>query len=247
MLESLPLYIPLIFGLTTVLTLILFYWAIKNSNSQNVQRHASRILTGLTLWLIVQAVLTCQNLYTANIDFFPPTILLFGILPAILTITGLFSTQKGRRFIDSLPLIYLTYLNIVRVPLELVLFCLFLNKAIPELMTFDGRNFDIIAGITAPIVAYLGLTKRKISKKIILIWNFICLGLLLNIVITAFLSAPSPVQTFGFDQPNIAILHFPFSWLPTFIVPVILFGHLTSIRRLFQMDTITQKTDTKVV
>ncbi|AZB17239.1 hypothetical protein EG352_05375 [Chryseobacterium indologenes] len=234
MLENLPLYILFVFGLATVLTLILFYWTIKNSNSQSVKQHSTKILIGLILWLTIQTVLAIQNVYSSNIDFFSPTILLFGILPAILTIIGLFSAQKGRRFIDSLPLVNLTYLNIVRIPVELVLYWLFLNKAVPELMTFEGRNFDIIAGITAPIIAYFGLTKRKISQKIILIWNFLCLGLLLNIVVNAFLSAPSPVQKFAFDQPNIAILHFPFNWLPTFIVPIVLFGHLASIRQLLK-------------
>ena len=101
-------------------------------------------------------------------------------------------------------------------------------------MTFEGRNFDILAGITAPIIAYFGLTKTTLSRQTILLWNFICLALLLNIVINALLSAPSPIQKFAFDQPNIAILNFPFSWLPTFIVPIVLFGHLTSIRQLFK-------------
>lgn len=234
MLESLPFYIPFIFALTTLLTLILFYWSIKNSNSQKVQQYSNKILIGLIVWLAIQAILTLQNVYSSKIDFFPPTILLFGILPVIFTIIGLFSTHKGRQFIDSLPLINLTYLNIVRVPVELVLFWLFLNKAIPELMTFEGRNFDIFAGISAPIFAYFGLTKEKISRKVILLWNFICLALLLNIIINAFLSAPSPVQKFAFDQPNIAILNFPFSWLPTFIVPVVLLGHLTSIKQLLK-------------
>ncbi|AIM37861.1 hypothetical protein KO02_15080 [Sphingobacterium sp. ML3W] len=234
MLESLPLYIPFIFALTTVLTLILFYWTIKNSNSEKVQQYSIKILIGLIVWLAIQAVLTLLNIYSSNIEYFPPTILLFGSLPTIFIIIGLFLTQKGRLFIDSLPLINLTYLNIARVPVELVLFWLFLNKAIPELMTFEGRNFDVLAGISAPIFAYFGLTKRKISRKVILLWNFICLALLLNIVINAFLSTPSPVQKFAFDQPNIAILHFPFSWLPTFIVPVVLFGHLTSIRQLLK-------------
>jgi len=178
--------------------------------------------------------LTLQNVYSSNTDFFPPTILLFGILPVIIIIITLFSTKRGLRFIDSLPLINLTYLNIVRIPVELVLYWLFLSKTIPELMTFEGRNFDIMAGLTAPLVAYYGLTKGKFSKKFILIWNFICLGLLLNIVINAFFSTPSPVQKFAFNQPNIAILNFPFSWLPTFVVPIVLFGHLTSIRQLLK-------------
>ena len=160
--------------------------------------------------------------------------MLIGILPTILTIILLFATSKGRQFIDSLPLKNLTYLNIVRIPVEIVLFWLFLNMAIPELMTFEGRNFDILAGITAPIVAYFGLTKTKLNRQTILIWNFICLGLLINIVVNALFSAPSPIQKFAFEQPNIAILNFPFSWLPTFIVPIVLFGHLTSIRQLIR-------------
>ncbi len=122
----------------------------------------------------------------------------------------------------------------MRIPVEIVLFWLFQNKAIPELITFEGRNFDIIAGITAAIIAYFGFTKQTINRNILLIWNFICLGLLINIVVNALFSAPSPIQKFAFEQPNIAILNFPFCWLPTFIVPIVLFGHLASIRQLLK-------------
>ena len=152
----------------------------------------------------------------------------------ILSIIILFSTQKGRNFIDSLPLTNITWLNIIRIPVEFVLFWLFVNKAVPQLMTFEGRNFDILSGITAPFIAYYGFTKGKLSARVILIWNFICLALLFNIVFNAVLSAPFVMQQFAFDQPNIAILNFPFNWLPTFIVPIVLFGHLVAIRQLLR-------------
>ena len=237
MLENLPTYISLIFGLTTVATLLLFIWTIRNSNSETTRNKAMPILIGLTIWLTIQTVLTLNNIYNTDTNSFPPKIMLFGILPTILTILFLFATKNGRQFIDSLPLKDLTYLNIVRIPVEIVLLWLFLNKAVPELMTFEGRNFDIIAGITAPLIAYFGLIKDKLSRQIILIWNFICLGLLTNIVVNAFFSAPSSIQKFAFEQPNIAILNFPFSWLPTFIVPIVLLGHLTSIRQLLKKKT----------
>ncbi len=237
MIENLPTYISIIFGLTTVATILLFVWTIRNSNSEQNRKKAIPIFIGLTIWLTIQAVLTLKNIYNSDTNSFPPKIMLVGILPAILTIILLFATSKGRKFIDSLPLKNLTYLNIVRIPVEIVLFWLFLNKAIPELMTFEGRNFDILAGISAPIIAYFGLTKTKLSRKTILLWNFICLGLLVNIVVNAIFSAPSPIQKFAFDQPNIAIVNFPFSWLPTFIVPIVLFGHLTSIRQLMKYIT----------
>lgn len=235
MIENLPIYISLTFGLTTVATLLLFYWTIRNSKAETIQIKSTSILIGLTIWLVIQAIFSLKNIYSTDTNSFPPKIMLFGILPTILVIVILFTTQKGRQFIDSLPLKNLTYLNVVRVPVEIVLFWLFLQKAIPELMTFEGRNFDIIAGITAPIIAYFGLSKNKFKRQSILIWNFICLALLINIVVNALFSVPSPIQKFAFDQPNIAILNFPFSWLPTFIVPIVLFGHLCSIRQCFKL------------
>jgi len=55
-----------------------------------------------------------------------------------------------------------------------------------------------------------------------------------DIWLNALLSALSPLQKFAFDQPDIAILNFPFSWLPTFIVTIVLFGYLVSIRQLLR-------------
>jgi len=59
-----------------------------------------------------------------------------------------------------------------------------------------------------------------------------CLLLLLNVVITAIFAIPSPVQKIAFDQPNIAVLYFPFNLLPTIVVPLVLFAHCVAIKRL---------------
>ena len=188
----------------------------------------------LSFWLILQALLGLSNVYNANTAAFPPRIVLMGILPAICAIAMLFLFTKGRRFMDGLPIIELTWINVMRVPVEISLYWLFLHKAVPEIMTFEGRNFDILAGLTAPIIANYSRSLKSSKTYVLLIWNIISLGLLMNIVYIAFFSAPSPVQKFAFEQPNIAILYFPFNWLPTFIVPVVLFGHLASIRHLLR-------------
>jgi hypothetical protein len=99
-------------------------------------------------------------------------------------------------------------------------------------MTFEGRNFDILSGLTAPVIFYFSFIKKKFHRKIFLIWNFICLGFLINIIANAVLSAPFSFQKFAFDQPNIAILYFPFNWLPSCVVPIVLFSHLVVIRQL---------------
>ena len=234
MLPNLPTYIPVTFGLTVLTTLLLFYRAITQATTESTRKKAPLILVGFLAWLTIQAVLTLNGVYKTAPAAGPPRIVLFGILPAVLTVVSVFATSAGRRFADSLPLVNITWLNTVRIVVELVLYWLFLNKRVPELMTFEGRNYDIFSGITAPFVAYFGLTKHKLSRQWLLVWNFVCLALLLTIISIGLLSAPTPLQQFGFDQPNRAIGNFPFSWLPTFVVPIVLFGHLVSIRQLLR-------------
>lgn len=234
MIENLPTYISITFGLTTFATLFLFYGSVKSSAISSTKSLSTKVLLTGILWLVIQALLAFNSVYNSNTDSLPPKIVAFGIFPIFLLIGLLFITKKGKQFIDSLPLVNITYIHIVRIPVELVLFWLFINKTVPELMTFEGRNFDILSGISAPLIAYFGFTKGKLKKKLILIWNFICLGLLFNIVIHAVLAAPFPFQQIAFDQPNIAVLNFPFVWLPTFIVPVVLLSHLASIRQLLK-------------
>lgn len=219
--ENLPTFISIVFGLTTVLTVALFYKATNNSKMT---------LAILFSWLAIQTVIGLSGFYIVT-DTIPPRFLLL-VLPPIFLIIGLFTTSKGRQYIDSLDIKSLTILHTIRIPVEVVLFWLFVNKAVPELMTFEGRNFDILSGLTAPAIFYFGFIKNQISKKLILIWNFICLGLLINIVANAVLSAPFPFQKFAFEQPNIAVLYFPFNWLPSCIVPLVFFSHLAAIRQL---------------
>jgi hypothetical protein len=231
MIETLPTYVSALFVFTVVLTLWLFFRVLKNANAEGTRVYSRPVIAGLLIWLGIQAVLTLTGFYK-NTSTFPPKFML-TIVPPLITLVILFITKKGRIFLDSLPITHLTILHIVRIPVELVLYWLFLNKAVPELMTFAGRNFDILSGITAPLV-YWGLKQGKLSNKILLVWNIVCLALLLNIVVNAILSAPFVFQRFAFDQPNIGILYYPFSWLPAFVVPVVLLSHLAAIRQLLK-------------
>jgi hypothetical protein len=233
MIQNLPLFITIVFVLTTALALLLFHFAVLNSTSDNSVGNAKIILSILSFWLVIQAVLSLNDFYSADTTGIPPRFA-FAIIPPFVTILILFLTKRGLAFIDNLPLINITYLNTVRIPVEIVLYWLFLHKAVPKLMTFEGRNFDIISGITAPFIAYFGFAKEKLSNKIILYWNVMTLLLLLNVLTIGVLSGPFIFQAFSFLQPNIAVLHFPFVWLPAFIVPLIFFGHLLSIRQLLK-------------
>ncbi|MGK0364684.1 MAG: hypothetical protein ACI85O_001742 [Saprospiraceae bacterium] len=233
MLPSLPIQDPAIFIFCTIATLLLFYWVLKNSSLKPSTRNG--IMIGLIIWLTVQGLVANSGFYSEGLDALPPRfVLAFG--PFFLLMIVLFLTEKGRAFLDSLPLYEMTWLNIIRIPVEIGLFWLAVGGAIPEIMTFAGRNFDILAGISAPFVAYFGIKKRKIGRVGLLIWNVVMLVLLINIIVTAILAAPTPLQQLAFDNPNYGILFFPYNWLPAFIVPVVLLGHFASIRQLLRND-----------
>ena len=147
-------------------------------------------------------------------------------------LTSLFFTRRGKAFIDSLDIKTLTLLHTVRIPVEIILLCLFLQQAIPQAMTFEGRNFDILSGISAPLIYYFGFIKKQLSNTVMIIWNVICILLLLNVVSSAILSLPARFNNFGFEQPNIAVGYFPFLLLPAVLVPMVLFANAASIRQL---------------
>jgi hypothetical protein len=221
--EGIPFYVSLIFMLTTFLTVFIFYRAASRSKIT---------LLVLLVLLALQMITGLSGFYTVT-NTIPPRFMLLPV-PPLLFILILFLTAKGRQYIDGLDKKFMTLLHIIRVPIEITLFLLFIHKTVPQLMTFEGRNFDILAGLTAPFIYYFGFVKNKIPGKLLLAWNFICLGLLLNIVINAILSAPFPFQQFGFEQPDVALLYFPYVWLPGCVVPLVLLSHLVTIRYLLK-------------
>jgi hypothetical protein len=108
---------------------------------------------------------------------------------------------------------------------------LFIYKTIPESLTFSGRNFDIIMGITAPIIGLLFL-RKVIRWKALIIWNSIGLFFIFFILIDGILSSELPFQQFAFDQPNEGMTYFPFILLPAIVVPIVIYTHITDIIKI---------------
>lgn len=221
MLSDVPVYVSVLFIICIVFTLYVLYKA--SGNSKNLLY----ILLG---WLAVQSALSYNLFYTDNMHLPPPFALLVG--PILLGIVLLFITTSGKEFIDGFHLKTLTWLHVVRIPVEFTLLFLYKAGKAPELMTFEGVNFDIISGITAPIVALMAFRNNTVQKKLLIGWNILCLILLFNIVIRGVLSVPTPFQQFAFEQPNVGLLYFPYTLLPGFVVPVVLLSHLISLRKL---------------
>jgi len=192
--------------------------------------NSGRWLKFTLIWLILQGGLALTGFYRHNTV--PPRMMLITVLPLIFVITHLF-TPKGRNFLASLDVSWLIAYHLVRIPVEIGLFLLANEKKVPLGMTFEAGNFDIFSGVSALFVLFLQLSGR-LTSKILLVWNAICLSLLLYIMITANLSVPGPLQRLNFDRPNIGFRYFPAVWLPSFIAPTALLCHLAIFVKLLR-------------
>jgi hypothetical protein len=217
-------YLPLpnigFFLLTALLALFLFGKAVRGSKSA---------ITVCIVWMCFQSGVALSGYYLAT-NAFPPH-LMVAIAPPILLIAGLFVTAAGRGFLDGMDLKWCVLLHSIRILVELNLYWLFLYKQVPALMTFEAGNLDILVGLTAPLT-WWAYSKGHIGRRGLLIWNSFSLLSVLNAFARAMLSAPFRFQQFAFNQPTVAILHFPFILLPAFIVPVALLCHFVVFRKI---------------
>lgn len=224
LLDPIPGYITVSFIGVTVLTLALFFLAIRQN------RGARWFLAGSVIWLGALAILAQQGFFL-ELNAFPPRLIL-AVAPALIFVFVVGLTTLGKSLTHKATLTTLTWLHTIRFPVELLLFALYTHEQVPERMTFAGGNLDILSGLSAPLMVYIVLARQWVPWRWLLAWNVVAIGLLLNVVIPAVLSLPSPLQTMAFDQPNVAVLKAPLVWLPAFVVPIVLLAHFVAIRKL---------------
>lgn len=197
-------------------------------------RSALVILGVLIGWLGIPGALAAGRLLDRYTPLPAPALIMVAVV-TIATVALAFS-PLGARVAAGVPLAALVGYQVFRVPVELLLHRLNTEGVIPIQMTYAGRNWDIISGITAAALA-LGLRSGLRAPRLVFAWNLLGLGLLVNIVAVAVLSTPVPFRQFMNEPANLLPSRFPYVWLPTFLVQAALFGHLLVFRALRSTKT----------
>jgi hypothetical protein len=121
-----------------------------------------------------------------------------------------------------------------RILIEIQLLWLFKDGLLPKLLTFEGRNFDILIGLSAPVVAWYVHREHRADRgcpRLVAVWNILGLCLLTNVVVHGILSMPTAFQVFTEPPGNVVMALFPWIWIPTFVVPLAYLLHILSLRR----------------
>ncbi|HLZ16456.1 MAG TPA: hypothetical protein VKQ08_05425 [Cyclobacteriaceae bacterium] len=201
----------------------------KVANTAQKPRFTVGFLVGLVIWILFTSIWSLTG-RMSNFAIFPLNMVPVLVIPLIAVLVFVFS-KTGREVLVRIPIENIVRLQAFRFFVELLLWALYLGGEAPVQMTFGGRNWDVLSGISAPIVAFL-VAKGKISTTGVVIWNLLCLGLLINIVSVAILSMPTPLRVFMNDPSNTIVTRFPVSWLPALLVPLAYGLHFISLRQL---------------
>lgn len=233
MLSDGPVAVGLLFVATVVAMLLLVLWGAARA-ARRVGPGAVRgvRLAGLALagWLALTATLAGRGFFA---DFYslPPHMLL-AIGPPLLVLLALSFAGRLDALLAALPRSWPVGAQAFRIVVELVLWRLAVAGVAPEIMTFTGRNVDILVGLSAPVVAYFCFVRRAWPERVAVWWNVAGIVVLLNVVVHAQLSAPTRFRVFETEPPTTFIGDLPYIWLPAFLVPLAWALHAVSLRQL---------------
>ncbi|HTH55518.1 MAG TPA: hypothetical protein VL728_05690 [Cyclobacteriaceae bacterium] len=193
------------------------------------KRIFGRVIVALSGWAVFVSIWSLSG-RMSNFSIFPLNMAPVLFIPLIVALIATFSSA-GKEILARVDPQVIIRLQAFRFFVELVIWLLFVERLLPVQMTFEGRNFDVISGVTAPIVAWL-VANQRLNRTVIALWNIACLGLLVNIVTVAILSMPTDIQYFFNEPHNTAVAQFPYAFLPAFLVPLAYMLHFFSLRQL---------------
>ncbi len=219
-----------------IVILIAIGWAMNKAaiNARYTAERRNRFVLGyaafVALWIGYVSGLAGTG-FLADFSL-PPKLVLFVVLPAFAIIAWFFTAKRFKDIIDGFPIAFTVYYQSFRIVVELLILGLYKEGLGPELVSFEGRNFDILAGLSAPIVGYLAYNRKVLSHKVVIVWNICCLLLLANIVFI-FISLIVRPLLWGFDSIPISLdfPRLPYVYIAAAFMPTAVFMHLFSIRK----------------
>jgi hypothetical protein len=223
------------FGVLAVLVAAAFPLLLRRAetaagDAAQADRRALRAALATAVWMAATFAAAASG--RLSFTAMPPTMVVVILISLGLALwVGLSGT--GGRIAAGVPLALLVGMQGFRLPLELLMHRAYDEGLMPVQMSFSGRNFDIVTGITAILLgAALWLAPQRVSPRVVMAWNGLGFGLLANVVTIAILSTPTPLRVFMNEPANVWITQAPFVWLPAVFVLAALAGHIVIFRRL---------------
>lgn len=224
-----------LFLLLLIVVLVLLFTGINTTAAKMIDEPGSfifRTMLMITIWLAYIFTLSFAGIFT--VFTLPPRIPLLVVFPFLIFIIYFFSQKRFRPLIAAVPTHWPVYFQTFRIAVELLILLGFMKGLLPRSVTYEGYNYDILAGLTAPFVGYLVAKNISGSKAVLVIWNILGIGLLVNVVII-FNTAGYFPEMWGADKslikPAYGMVHV--ALLAGVFMPAAMFMHILSLMNLY--------------
>ena len=223
-------------SLSTIMLFIIifgFYRALKSKEIPNDRRNRGTILLALILagWILYLTLID----YTQVLQNFslPPRFPLFIFIPFLLITFAFIIRFENHSILKAFPLRWPIYYQTFRIFVELLLLYTFRAEIIPMQATFEGLNYDILMGISAPLVAIFIYQKSGVKKRLATVWNVLGIAMILFVAFIIMTSIYVP-GVWGSDVPLVSgkFASMPYLLLPAFLAPSGIFMHVVALMQL---------------
>ncbi len=220
-------------GVAAVITLLLGLRGAIRKTELTGREQRQTFGTGTAIlvgWFVIALVSSWLELYQGTHTRIP-TVEFGLLLPIIAGVLFYRRSSTLRRITAAAPQSLLVGVQIYRV-LGVIFLVLLASGSMPRVFAAPAGTGDVAVGLLAPAVALAYTRGSRGAAGLVRAWNLLGLADLAVAVTTGFLSSPSPIQTFAFDNPNTLITAFPLVMIPVFLVPLAVLLHLASLTKL---------------
>lgn len=213
----------------TVLSLVMIgsvLYMINKSNYADKKKITTVVLIWSAGWLAYLVAISFSGILASF--SFPPRMPLLVVFPALASIFYFTSRDATKKIIQSSSVYFPVNVQSFRVFVEILIYGAYMDGVLPEIVTFDGRNYDILVGWSAPVIGFL-YEKNALSKKGVLAWNILSLGVLgftIFTFVSFFYFSGSSIEP-GFMR----FVRLPYLLLPGILAPCAIFYHIVSIKQ----------------
>ncbi|MBL6449387.1 hypothetical protein JMN32_23955 [Fulvivirga sp. 29W222] len=205
------------------------FYILRRSDER--KRLIRNYVLGFLTWLIYLLALSNTGVLS---DFsLPPRVPLLIIIPSIIISVFFSGSSLFKEAMARVPVTFVVYIQTFRILVEGLIYGAFLNGVFPKSVTFEGTNFDILVGVSALLVGFLG-QRNILGRKGLLIWNILSVCILI-------LTGYSFISTYYFSDladtfQALQFVQVPYLLLPGVLLPVAIFYHTVSIRQLMSKN-----------
>src|SRR5258706_6363394 len=200
--------------------------------SQTSPRTISKTFIGpiLILWFLLVLICSQLGVFKGDPSRLPLTMGIGVLLPVILFLGGWYGSGRVQRFIASLNLQTITFIQIGRI-FGGAFLLEYLLGAIPGVFALPAGWGDVAIGLTAPLVAWMMISQTRFRLGMLLVWNILGLIDLVMAVSSGILTSRSTLGFLAGTTTSAAVTVLPLSLIPTFLVPFYLILHLITLVR----------------